>query len=61
MTKLKASFKKDTTKKYACSICGEQFNWNDKTSSWYGKLDEKPEAYFCGKKCRGLHKPSFYY
>ena len=38
-------------KKYQCSVCGKSFNWSKK-SSWYGQLDEIPEAVFCSKQCQ---------
>ena len=47
---MEVSFKKDSAKKYVCSICETQFNW-DNGSSRYGKEDEEPEAVFCSSKC----------
>lgn len=46
---MRVVFKRDLSKKYICSICGKQFNWDNK-SSRYGDL-ENTEAVFCNDVC----------
>lgn len=48
-------FKKDSIKKYVCSICGIQFKWSN-ASCWFGTHDESPEVIICSEKCKTKFK-----
>jgi len=52
---MKIIFKKDLDKKYTCTICSKQFNWNE-DSSWFGQIDKPDESQgeFCSEKCASV-------
>lgn len=57
---MRVVFRKDKTKKYVCTICDKQFNWNN-GCWWYGRdespegYEEKPNATLCSDTCKNIY------
>ena len=48
---MKISFRRDSSKKYLCSVCDQQFNWG-KGCMWGGSYNDGPEYYVCCEECK---------